>query len=77
MARHVVQMKQDRGVKRVYVSVPEGRRSVVRPKYRWFVEADLGELQVSDWQGATQRRDEWQRLLSVAKTHFGVIALAQ
>lgn len=76
---HVVRMEQDRAVKRVYTGVPEGRRPVGRPKYRWCdaVEGDLRELQVSDWQGVAQRRDEWQSLLSEAKTHFGVIAPAQ
>ncbi|XP_028027762.1 uncharacterized protein KIAA0930 homolog [Bombyx mandarina] len=62
-------------VKRVCVGVP-GRRPIGRPKYRWSnaVEGNLRELQVR--QGVAQRRDEWERLLSEAKTHFGVMAPA-
>jgi hypothetical protein len=46
------------------MSKPEGRRSVGRPKMRWFddVEEDLRMMRISGWRGEARRRDEWKCL---------------
>jgi hypothetical protein len=43
MVGHVERMSEDRVIKKLYMSKPEGRRSVGRPKMRWLddVEEDL------------------------------------
>jgi hypothetical protein len=48
-------------IKKLYMSKPEGRRSVGRPKIRWLddVEEDLRNMIISGWRGKARRRDEW------------------
>jgi hypothetical protein len=49
-------------IKKLYMSKPEGRRSVGRPKIRWLddVEEDLRKMRISGWRGKARRRDEWK-----------------
>jgi hypothetical protein len=53
-------MSEDRVIKKLYMSKPEGRRSVGRPKMRWLddVEEYLRMMRISGWRGQDQRRDE-------------------
>jgi hypothetical protein len=43
---HVTQLKEGRGVYRVLVGKPEGKRSPVRPRHRWEdnIKMDLQEV---------------------------------
>jgi hypothetical protein len=52
-------MSEDRVIKKLYMSKPEGRRSVGRPKMRWLddVEEDLRNMRISGWRGKARRRD--------------------
>jgi hypothetical protein len=61
---HVERMSEDRVIKKLYTSKPEGRRSVGRPKMRWLddVEEDLRKMRIGGWRGMARRRDEWKRL---------------
>jgi hypothetical protein len=61
---HVERMSEDRVIKKLYMSKPEGRRSVGRPKMRWLddVEEDLGKMRISGWKGKARRRDEWKEI---------------
>jgi len=68
-AGHVACMGEERGVYRVLVGKPEGRRPLGRPKRRWAdnIRTDLQEVGCvyMDWIGLAQDRDRWQALVSV------------
>ena len=58
-------MGEERGVYRVLVGKPEGRRPLGRPRRRW-PRMDLLELGCGymDWIGLAQDRDRWRTLVS-------------
>jgi len=70
---HVERMSEDRVIKKLYMSKPEGRRSVGRPKMRWLddVEEDLRKMRISGWRGKARRRDEWKSVLREVKVLQG------
>jgi len=67
-AGHVARMGEERGVYRVLVGEPEGKRSLGRPGRRWVdnIRMDLQEegYEYMDWIGLAQDRDRWRTLLS-------------
>ena len=60
-------MGEERGVYRVLLGKPEGRRPLGRPRLRW-VDNISTDLQVGcgymDWIGLAQDRDRWRTLVS-------------
>jgi len=67
-ARHVARMGEKKGMYRVLVGKPEGRRPVGRPRRRWVDNIKM-YLQVvgcgyMDWIGLAQNRDRWRTLVS-------------
>ena len=66
MSGHVARMWEGRGVLRVLVGKPEGRRPLGRPRHRWEdnIKTDLQEVGggFGDWMELAQ--DSWQALLS-------------
>ena len=68
-AGHVARMGEERGVYRVLVGKPEGRRPLGRPRHRWVdnIRMDLQEVGCGnvDWIGLAQDRDRWRTLVSV------------
>jgi len=67
-AGHVASMNEERGVYRVLVGKPEGRRPLGRHKRRWVdnIRMDLQEVGCGyvDWIGLAQDRDRWRTLVS-------------
>ena len=67
-AGHVARMGEERGVYRVLVGKPEGRRPLGRPRRRWVenIRMDLQEVGCGymDWIGLAQDRDSWRTLVS-------------
>ena len=67
-AGHVVHMGEERGVYRVLVGKPEGKRPLGRPRRRWVdnIRVDLQEVGCGcmDWIVLAQGRDRWQKLVS-------------
>jgi len=67
-AGHVASMGEERGVYRVLVGKPEGRRPLGRPRRRWAdnIRMDLQEVGCGymDWIGLAQDRDRWRTLVS-------------
>ena len=67
-AGHVVHMGEERGVYRVLVDKPEGRRPLGRPRRRCVdnIRVDLQEMGCGymDWIGLAQDRDRWRTLMS-------------
>ena len=68
-AGHVARMGEERGVYRVLVGKPEGKRPLGRPRRRWVdnIRMDLQEVRCGhvDWIGLAQDRDRWRTLVSV------------
>ena len=67
-AWYVARMGEERGVYRVLVGKPEGRRPLGRPRRRWVdnIRVDLQEVGCGymDWIGLAQDRDSWRTLVS-------------
>jgi len=67
-AGHVALMGGERGVNRVLVGKPEGKRPLGRPRRRWVnnIRMDLQEVGCGyvDWIGVAQDRDRWRTLVS-------------
>ena len=61
-------MGSERGVYRVLVGKPEGKRPLGRPWHRWVdnIRMDLQEVGCGymDWIGLAQDRDSWRTLVS-------------
>jgi len=61
-------MGQRRGVYRVLVGKPEGKRPLGRPRHKWEdnIKVDLEEVGCGgmDWIELAQDRDRWQAVLN-------------
>jgi len=62
-------MGEGRGVPRVLVGKPEGKRPLGRPRRRWKdnIKIDLQEVGggIGDWVKLAQDRDRWPALVSM------------
>jgi hypothetical protein len=70
-AGHVARMGEGRGVHRVLVGKPEGKRPLGRTRRRWEdnIKMDLQEMGfgVMDWIDLAQNRDRWRALVNAVK----------
>jgi hypothetical protein len=68
MGGHVVRMGEGRGVHRILVGTPEGKKPLGRPRRRWEdnIKTDLQEVGVGcgDWMELAQDRERWRELVS-------------
>jgi hypothetical protein len=68
---HVVRMGEERGVHRVLVGKPEGKRPLGRPRRRWEDNIKMNVEDVGggrgDWIELAQDRDRWRALVSTVK----------
>ena len=66
-AGHVARMGKDRGVQKLLVGKPEGKRSLGRSRRRWKdnIKMDVQEVGVGrgDWMELAQDRDRWRSLV--------------
>jgi hypothetical protein len=64
-------MGEDRGVHRVLVAKPEGKRPLGIPRRRWEdnIKMDLQEVGRGhgDWMGLAQDRDRWRALVGTVR----------
>jgi len=67
-AGHVAHMGEERGVYRVLLGKPEGKRPLGRPRRRCVDNIRMGLQQMGcgymDWIGRVQDRDRWRTLVS-------------
>ena len=67
-AGHVAHMCEERGVYRVLVGKPEGKRPLGRPRRRWVdnIRTNLQEVGCGymDWIRQAEDRDRWRTLVS-------------
>jgi hypothetical protein len=70
-------MGEERGVYRVLVGKPEGRRPLGRPRRRWVdnIKTDFQEVECGymDWIGLAQDRDRWQNLCECGNEPWGSV----
>ena len=63
----MARMEEGRGVYRVLVGKPEGKRPLGKPRHRWEVniKMDLQEVGCGgmDWNEMAQDRDRWRALV--------------
>ena len=71
MAHLWARMGEGRGVHRVLVGKPEGKRLLGRPRHRWEenIKMDLPEVGGScvDWMELVQDRDRWRALVGTVR----------
>ena len=67
----MARMGEGRGVHRVLVEKPEGKRPLGRPRLRWEdnIKMDLQEMGggCGDWMELAQDRDRWRALVSTVR----------
>jgi len=72
-AGHVARMGEERGVYRVLVGKPEGKRPLGRPRRRWVDNIRMDPQEVGcgymDLIGLAQDRDRWRTLVSAVMNH--------
>jgi len=66
-AEHVARMGENRGVQRVLVGKPEGKRPLGRPRRRWEDNIKMDFQNVGggrgDWMELAEDRDRWRALV--------------
>jgi hypothetical protein len=67
-------MNNDRALKRIFNTKPDGVRRVGRPKLRREdgVDQDMRILEIRNWKRIALDREEWAKFLKKARAHQGL-----
>ena len=67
-------MNDNRTLKKIFNTKPDGVRRDGRPKLRWKdgVDEDMRISEVRNWKKVAFDRDEWVKLLKKARAHQGL-----
>jgi hypothetical protein len=73
-AGHLIHTSENRTIKKIFNTKPEGTRKVGRPKLRWeeYVCEDIRILGVKNWRSVALNREEWRIILRKAMAHKGL-----
>jgi hypothetical protein len=73
-AGHLIRDSENRSIKKIFNTKPEGTRKVGRPKLRWeeCVCQYIRILGVKKWRSVALNRQEWRIILSKARAHKGL-----
>jgi hypothetical protein len=68
-------MNNDRTLKNIFNTKPNGARSDGRQKLRWKdgVDQDMRILGIKNWKKVALNRDEWAQLLKKARAYQGAV----
>jgi hypothetical protein len=74
-AGHLMHASENRMIKNVFNTKPEGTRKVGRPRLRWeeCVWQEIRILGVRNWRSVALNREEWQAILRKARAHTGLL----
>ena len=67
-------LNNDRTLKKMFNTKPDGVRRIGRPKLRWEdgVDQDMRISEVKNWKKVAFDKDEWAKLLKKARAHQGL-----
>jgi hypothetical protein len=67
-------MNNNRTLKKIFNTKPDGFRRVGGPKMRWEdgVDQEMRILEVKNWKKVALDRDEWAKLLKKTRAHQGL-----
>jgi hypothetical protein len=73
-AGHLIRTIENRTIKKIFNTKPEGTRKVGRPKLRWeeCVCQDNRILGVKNWRSVALNREEWRLILRKGRAHKGL-----
>jgi hypothetical protein len=71
---HLMRMNNDRTIKKIFKTKPDGTRRAGRPKILWEdgVDQDMKTLGVKKWRREALDREDWAKLLKKARAHKGL-----
>jgi hypothetical protein len=73
-AGHLIRTSENRTIKKIFSTKPEGNSKVGRSKLRWeeYVCQDIRILGVKNWRSVAMSREEWRIILRKTTAHKGL-----
>ena len=68
---HLMHVNNDRTLKKIFNTKPDGVRRVGRPRLRWEdgIDQDFRILEIENWKKVALDRDEWAKFLKKARAN--------
>jgi hypothetical protein len=70
---HVEILPEERAVKKTFKNIPDGKRSVGKPRKKWVDDAENGlkKMGVRGWRKTARDRDAWKLILKEVRLLHG------